>query len=417
MSQIKNRNQKLANKGDYAFIEIKCADTGATHVIFAMNYDGGNVSLYSKDRLFEGLDYGLLESAIEDFPYLRNYRYGWVIAASKTLAYIVRNMCDGNSVGSYRLLGVITDDLHMEEDCLDLSCHLLTLDAEVPMAADSEYISDRYTKNNLYNGLHGYHDHHYGHTNNESKRGTSKYLVGIELEVEFSDEDTREDFTEKDSNWFFCESDGSLGENGCEIITIPLNPQDATDVEFWNPLTESIKDYAYSWSTGRCGLHVHVSRTILGSTTDLQTENLGKLLYLYHHHLKDTRVNVAIYGRSRGYNEHDGKTKYGDAVATIGKEILKTKKIKDKLSDEMREQSRTDRYFDINILNEKTIEFRKGRGSINSHRIVSVIEWCTLMCEYVKITPWQQIDYQDFISWVKIAAKGEKLRNFILTNA
>jgi hypothetical protein len=321
----------------------------------------------------------------------------------------------------YLLGGVITNDIGrgMNIDTLnqvehfDLDCDV---ESEASESDGENYISDRYTSTELYHGFCGYHSHR-GCRFNTAKRGTSKYLVGIELEVEFTERCHRDNFVARESNWFYCESDGSLGSNGCEIITIPLHPQDATDVEMWNPLVDSIKDNAEAWDTGRCGLHVHVSRTILGNTADLQTENLGKLLYLYHHHLKDTRLNIEIYGRSRGYNENDGKTKYGDAVATIGKEILKTKGIKEKLSAEMRDKARSTRYFDINVQNSATIEFRKGRGSINSRRIVSVIEWSTLMCEYVKITPWQQIDYQDFVSWAKIAVKGDALKTKIESNA
>lgn len=422
MRQIKNRDQRLSNTGDYAFLQINDLEGRRLRVILAMNFDGDSVSLYNKDGLFSGSNEGLQDIYREQFEFLNQYNRGWVLDADRTLAVIARDMCEMNSTERYEFGGVITDDIprNILLDVLNQRTDYNLDDgdsAAIRMGDSDEYISDRYTETTLYRGFCGYHSHH-GCRFNTSKRSTSlKYCVGIELEVEFTERYHRDDFVDKESNWFYCESDGSLGSNGCEIITIPLNPQDALDTAFWEPLVDSIKDVAESWNTGRCGLHVHLSRTILGSTADLQTENLGKLLYLYHHHLKDTRVNIEIYGRSRGYNENDGKTKYGDAVATIGKEILKTKGIKDKLSAEMRDKARSTRYFDINVQNSATIEFRKGRGSINKRRIVSVIEWCTLMCEYVKITPWQQIDYNDFISWVKIAVKGERLKTMIEANA
>lgn len=422
MRQIKERNQKLSCKGDYAFIQINDEEGRRLRIIFAMNYNGGNVSLYNTNGLFRGSDAGLSDAYIREFNFLNQYQRGWVLDADLTIEQIAEDMCHTNVTARYELGGVITDDIPRDalldewnqQDHFNLDCGVDTV--AIRESECDDYISDRYTTTQMYRGFCSYHSHH-GCRFNTPKRGTSKYLVGIELEVEFSKRYYRDDFVAKDSNWFYCESDGSLGSNGCEIITIPLHPHDATDIEMWNPLVESIKDEAESWNTGRCGLHVHVSRTILGSTADLQTENLGKLLYLYHHHLKDTRVNIEIYGRSRGYNENDGKTWYGDAVATIGKEILKTKRVKDKLGAEMRDKARSTRYFDINVQNSATIEFRKGRGSINARRIVSVIEWCTLMCDYVKLTPWQQIDYNDFISWVKIAVKGERLKAVIEANA
>lgn len=421
MEQIKNRNQCLSNIGDYAFLQINNLDGRRLRVILAMNFNGDSVSLYNKDGLFSGSSEGLEERYRHEFNFLNQYNRGWVLEANLTIDAIVRDMCETNSIQRYEFGGVITDDIPRDAilDEWNQQEHFNLDDgdsAPIRVGDYDGYISDRYTETRLYRGFGSYHSHH-GCQFNTPKRGTSKYLVGIELEVEFTERYHRDEFVSKDSNWFYCESDGSLGSNGCEIITIPLHPQDAMDRDFWHPLVDSIQDVAESWNTGRCGLHVHVSRTVLGSTADLQTENLGKLLYLYHHYLKDTRVNVEIYGRSRGYNENDGKTKYGDAVATIGKEILKTKGIKDKLCAEMRDKARSTRYFDINVQNSATIEFRKGRGSINSKRIVSVIEWCLLMCDYVKLTPWQQIDYQDFISWVKIAAKGERLKSMIEANA
>ena len=421
MRQIKERNQKLECKGDYAFIQINDEDGRRLRIIFAMNFNHDSVSLYNVDGLFRGSAEGLEERYLHEFNFLNQYNRGWVLDATLTIDAIARDMCETNSTQRYEFGGVITDDIPRDallNEWNQQEHFNLDDGASAPIRVGDYdgYISDRYTEATLYHGFCGYHSHH-GCRFNTSKRGASKYQVGIELEVEFAERYHRDEFVENDSNWFFCEADGSLGSNGCEIITIPLHPQDATDLAFWSPLVDTIKDVAESWNTGRCGLHVHVSRTILGRTNDLQTENLGKLLYLYHHHLKDTRVNIEIYGRSRGYNENDGKTKYGDAVATIGKEILKTKVIKDKLSEDMRDKARSTRYFDINVQNSATIEFRKGRGSINKHRIVAVIEWCTLMCEYVKITPWQQIDYNDFISWVKIAAKGEKLKTMIASNA
>lgn len=421
MRQIKARHNHLSNIGDYAFLQINDLEGRRLRVIFAMNFNHVSVSLYNVDGLFRGSTEGLEDRYRHEFNFLNQYNRGWVLDATLTIDAIARHMCTTISTREYEFGGVITDDIPRDTliEVMNQRASFNLDDGDVSMAVVHEfddYISDRYTETRLYRGFGSYHSHRECQYNTP-KRGTSKYLVGIELEVEFTERCHRDNFVAKDSNWFYCESDGSLGCNGCEIITIPLHPQDAMDRDFWYQLVDSIKEVAESWNTGRCGLHVHVSRTVLGSTTDLQTENLGKLLYLYHHYLKDTRVNVEIYGRSRGYNENDGKTKYGDAVATIGKEILKTKSIKDKLGAEMRCKARSTRYFDINVQNSATIEFRKGRGSINSKRIVSVIEWCLLMCEYVKLTPWQQIDYQDFISWAKIAVNGERLKTMIEANA
>jgi hypothetical protein len=161
-----------------------------------------------------------------------------------------------------------------------------------------------------------------------------------------------------------------------------------------------LSDKAKSWDSPRCGLHVHIGREILGSNPEQQSETIGKLLYLYHHFVNDTPMNKKIFGRDRAYNEKDGKTREGDAVATLGSGVLKLKEIKDTLKKGMIEKSSSDRYFDINLQNSNTIEFRKGRGSIKVSRIIMVIEYCEMMCKYAKSAKWEEISKDAFVSYV-----------------
>lgn len=406
MRQIKNVSEKLENVGDYAWIRLR--DDEGIRNILVLRYHDIHFSFYDTcHRLFCGSESPRNSSAIERFPFLGIYTSSWIAPFDKTIKWGIEDLIRENYGVEY--IGIIADDVPVNADPSTLSDRAIQL----PTINDDEsYISDQYTTDSIYSGYHGYH-YHRGRAMNQPKRPSGRYRMGIELEVEFQGDEERDGFTEKTSNWFYCESDGSLGGYGCEIITIPLLPKDAKSIEFWNTLTDSIRDIATSWDSPRCGLHVHISREILGRSESEQTENLGKLLYLYHHYVKDTRMNIKIFGRERGYHDHDGKTPYGDAVKTIGSQILKSKDIKNKLSTEMIYKTNTDRYFDINIRNEKTIEFRKGKGSLASERIVAVVEYCELMCKYVKDTPWQQLSYQDFVTYLTISAKGEKLKGWI----
>lgn len=273
-----------------------------------------------------------------------------------------------------------------------------------PESAEDEMIwkHPHYT-NTMYHGMHGYHHHHDSELN-APVYGRYKYRIGIELEVEFNCVGDLDDFTDTGSNWFVRERDGSLNSYGCEIITIPLLPSDAKSVDFWKPLTNHLTGKATSWDNGRCGLHVHIGREILGSTDEKQSETLGRLLYMYHHYIKDTRLNSKIFGRERGYNDCDCKTPVGDAVKTLGKEVLKHKNIKEKLKSAAIHKAQETRYFDINLRNEHTIEFRRGKGSLNPRRIAMVVEYCEKLCSYASITPWQQIDYSDVVNYLKATA-------------
>ena len=275
----------------------------------------------------------------------------------------------------------------------------------------SEFVSQNYNRGEMYEGQQGYHAHHCCRLNTPIKNYRG-HRIGVELEVVFNTESEKDDFISVPSNWFYRESDSSIGRYGSEIITIPLLPEDAKSADFWKPLCDSLNNHAQSWDTGCCGLHVHIGREILGRGGEDSAENLGKILYFYHHHLKDTRLNIGIYGRSQGYHEQDGKTREGDAVKLLGSDVLKQKSVSEKVREGMIGRAEQARYFDINIMNERTIEFRKGRGSINPKRIAAVVEYNELICKYAKSTPWVQISFDDFKAYLRCTA-SDNLKGFI----
>jgi hypothetical protein len=197
------------------------------------------------------------------------------------------------------------------------------------------------------------------------------------------------------------ETDGSLSSRGIEFITIPLRPKDAKKAETWSSLIAYLSKHAKSWNTSTCGLHVHIGREILGRTAEQQSETIGKMLFLYHHWLKDCAMNRAIYGRARGYSDQDAKAVEADAARTLGKEVFKSKKLKDTVKKALIDKSSRGRYFDINLSNSATIEFRRGRGSLNTNRITAVIEYCELICLYAKQAKWENICEADFVEYCR----------------
>lgn len=271
----------------------------------------------------------------------------------------------------------------------------------VDIEDEMSFINDKYEVETIYKGVHGYH-HHHGMTPNSAKASTRGHKIGVELEIEFRSRDQKTKWSNKaKSNWFYCERDGSLNDaTGVEIITIPMNPKDIKARTTWEPLINYLSNKARSWDSPRCGLHVHVGREILGSNPEQQSETIGKLLYLYHHFVNNTPMNTKIFGREHAYNEKDGKTKEGEAVATLGSGVLKLREIKDTLKKGMIDKSSSDRYFDINLQNTHTIEFRKGRGSIKASRIIMVIEYCEMLCKYAKSAKWEEISKEKFVEYV-----------------
>lgn len=262
------------------------------------------------------------------------------------------------------------------------------------------FVNKNYADTTMYTGIKSYHSHHSEEPNKPLKHH-SGYKVGVELEVECNSADAYRKCTEIQSNWIYMETDGSLSSRGIEFITIPLRPQDAKKAETWSTLIAYLSKYAKSWSKSSCGLHVHIGREILGRTAEQQSETIGKMLFLYHHWLKDCSMNRAIYGRMRGYSDHDAKAPEADAARTLGADVFKSKKLKDTVKKALIDKSSHGRYFDINLSNSATIEFRRGRGSINTARITAVIEYCELICLYAKQATWESICEADFVAYCR----------------
>lgn len=262
------------------------------------------------------------------------------------------------------------------------------------------FVNKNYADTTMYTGIKSYHSHHSEEPNKPLKHH-SGYKVGVELEVECNSAEAYRKCTEIQSNWIYMETDGSLSSRGIEFITIPLRPQDAKKAETWSTLIPYLSKYAKSWSKSSCGLHVHIGREILGRTAEQQSETIGKMLFLYHHWLKDCSMNRAIYGRMRGYSDHDAKAPEADAARTLGADVFKSKKLKDTVKKALIDKSSHGRYFDINLSNSATIEFRRGRGSINTARITAVIEYCELICLYAKQAKWESICEADFVAYCR----------------
>lgn len=262
------------------------------------------------------------------------------------------------------------------------------------------FVNKNYADTTMYTGIKSYHSHHSEEPNKPLKHH-SGYKVGVELEVECNSSEAYRKCTEIQSNWIYMETDGSLSSRGIEFITIPLRPQDAKKAETWSALIAYLSKYAKSWSKSSCGLHVHIGREILGRTAEQQSETIGKMLFLYHHWLKDCSLNRAIYGRMRGYSDHDAKAPEADAARTLGADVFKSKKLKDTVKKALIDKSSHGRYFDINLSNSATIEFRRGRGSINTARITAVIEYCELICLYAKQAKWESICEADFVAYCR----------------
>lgn len=394
---LSNYSNVFLNEGSYIEIRwndrpgfIVRTDEWFFYISNDISYDGRNITRHEKD-MFPMIDF-------ERFP------YSWAASTQcMSIDEVIRRFAEERTA-----LRDLENAEVISSNCLDG-----IFPEEIP-AEDESLMSPRYKSERTWRGKHSYHDSHCGVFSNDPIKANKKnYRIGVELEVAAKNREKYAELTKLKSNWLTMESDSSLPDYGVEIITIPLSPKDAKDPEMWRDMVAKVSSLADSWKKSSCGLHVHIGREILGDDAEKASATIGKLLYLYHHFLNGTSLNTKIYGRSCAYHEQNGKTAVGEAVKTLGSAVLKNKEIVKSLDSSLKAKTSTSRYFDINLENRNTIEFRKGKGSINVDRIISVITYSEMMIEYAKVRPWDKISYEDFVGYVrKKLPKTSPLKKF-----
>lgn len=294
-------------------------------------------------------------------------------------------------------------------DCCDVDDESLVIEGATTTTAPVEegaFILKGYETTSIYTGQRSYHSSH-STAMNQPIDGLKdgQYRIGVELEVEAKSASLRREINRIKSNWFMQESDGSLSdERGIEFVTIPLLPKDAKSLKTWTPLVDYLKDRATSWRSARCGLHVHIGREAFGKDEDERQGTLGKLLFFYYENIKPTDWNTKIFGRSTTYSERAFNCKESQAIKTLGMDLMKDKKIRAKVDKGLKDAANVTRYFDINVQNTHTVEFRKGKGSICADRISAVVTYCDLMVRYCKKTAWDKLSTEGFVEYVKKSA-------------
>jgi hypothetical protein len=152
-------------------------------------------------------------------------------------------------------------------------------------------------------------------------------------------------------------SDNEIGSKyaGFELVTAPADL--ATHYSRW-PMLSTAKYYSLlrSWDTPTCGFHVHVSRNGMSA---LQIARI--VLFVNHPNNKLFIQKVAGRGSAKYCKYFNKEPK--DAVGVHYK------------NDENRRQA-------VNLTNEKTVEFRIFRGTVNPKHILRNIEFCDAICDF-----------------------------------
>ncbi|MBQ3339813.1 MAG: hypothetical protein IJG82_09540 [Atopobiaceae bacterium] len=249
------------------------------------------------------------------------------------------------------------DAFYTCEDC----CELVHADDMQRGSDDEPYCPNCIDRHVRSENLHGYH-----HTSGSwfwLDDGSSKQwydlteeqrkamYLGIELETDGNDDassladDIAEDYG---GTMVVCKEDGSLDDEGVEIVSQPMTPKYHLEGGMWEKIADIVIDHGgRSHDAGTCGLHIHISRAFF---TDDAVYRLDRLFHRF-------RTQLLRFSRRSEYQLRWCSLEEDDLA-----EIKDVDERKKAWGDKKRFAGR---YEAINNTNGKTVEVRLWRGTLN----------------------------------------------------
>ena len=206
-------------------------------------------------------------------------------------------------------------------------------------------------------------------TNWEHIAPTDDLYLGVELETERS-RSTFSDFLQDAGEshdeplFVYGKSDGSLSEDGVEIVTMPAT-MDAFMARFpWDALANWNDAGAKSFHMGTCGFHVHVSRSFFSAPHMWRFAAWQMRNQPFCEALAQRNSSQWARWQSLGDFGNGRKPSLGDIVK--GKE------------------SNGERYVAINFQNSATVELRYFRGNLRADAIRTRIEFIDALARFTR---------------------------------
>lgn len=213
----------------------------------------------------------------------------------------------------------------------------------------------------------------------------TELTFGAELEID--DGDNAEDVAEailECSDDVYCKHDGSLGNEGVEIVSHPCTLEYHMTKLGWDKITTTAKDYNFSsHDAGTCGLHIHVGKRQLHGVDD-QNTTIAKIIIAMNKHWDEF---VKFSRRTSNQLGHWAELPKID----IGRE--------DAIEEALKTEHRG-RYQAINLTNWATIEFRLYRGTLNMQTLMASFQLTSNICKYCMAKTLDEVldgDFEDIV--------------------
>lgn len=314
----------------------------------------------------------------------------------------------------------------------------------------------------IHTGKHPY--HHRPPLNKFLVAGQSP-SVGVELELEersTDPDDKRKMVQELVSNWFHFESDASLHtgrREGYELITEPLPPRAYRDPRLWAGLQNILSPWLESFKYHQTGLHVHVGVDMFERIDSFPLQNksdrrnVGKVLSTILYFLMLPRafvdkvmlrnntsycarpVHLNVVSQAAALRGVRGELTGHDLIGLIVQTGLQASEWNDCADSVCRDfmygrytrsytRSLLDgltvlsgHHIEVNLSPTYTIEFRRGKGTLNSLSIHRMVELATLVVRYawkIMREPSTVVTTQNLLNYISQNTTSPALRTLAL---
>lgn len=195
-------------------------------------------------------------------------------------------------------------------------------------------------------------------------------LVGLELEVYARNPS----IFENKSNFFYLQHDGSLseGNGGTEITTIPMPFEEL--IREGGGIDILTKDFmprfsCYSQKATETGFHIHLSKINFNKKVCVL---LKKAFYCFPYNFI-----TELFGRTNG-----GYCLAEPQIQRLMEFGIHPSAASESGLEKIFQPHCDSRYLELNFTNSKTVEFRRGKGTVDAICIKSILDFCYQIYKY-----------------------------------
>lgn len=203
-------------------------------------------------------------------------------------------------------------------------------------------------------------------------RHSPERYYGVELEVNVPGSRLgaiAEEILDGREDRLYLKEDASIGI-GFEIVTHPHTLTEHR--KLWTDICGNLPEGVTSYSSGKCGLHIHIERKKLTPLT------IGKMLVVLNCQENMEFVTAIAQRNSEGYARIKPQKKVLDAV-----------------------RFPESRFEALNLMNSATVELRIFRGNTRYERIMKALEFTDALVVFCNQASMQALSYKAFAKWVR----------------